>query len=154
MILSDFLSSEKHGESGPYKIIPISFNMQEMLHVRYYYIHESEQKRYLIQTRSQAKTSSTILPMEHGKNKGLDPNIRPAMQIIKPLVTNVKSHVPTESKDQYYVKPRTGQGRAGIKKKMFRFPILQSCDKLEKTRLYTGRRPIIQIEEMSIFLPL
>ena len=32
MILSDFLSRQKHDESDPQEIIPISVNMQEVLH--------------------------------------------------------------------------------------------------------------------------
>ena len=36
MILSDFLSRQKHNDSNPPKIIPISFNIQGILHDRYY----------------------------------------------------------------------------------------------------------------------
>ena len=32
MILSDFLSRQEHGDSNPYEIIPISFNMHNILH--------------------------------------------------------------------------------------------------------------------------
>ena len=42
--------------------------MQEGLPATHYNIPESE-KRYLIQTRSQAKTSCTILPKVHGVDK-------------------------------------------------------------------------------------
>ena len=38
MILSDFLSRQKHNESNPHKIIPISFNMHNVLHKKYYNI--------------------------------------------------------------------------------------------------------------------
>ena len=48
MLLSDFLSRQKHDKSDPHKIIPLSFNMQEVLHARYYNIHENEQMRSLI----------------------------------------------------------------------------------------------------------
>ena len=68
----------------------------------------------MIQTRSHAKTSDFILPKVHGIDKGVDANVKPKKQIIMPLVTVVQSHVSTESKDQYHVKPRTGQSRAGI----------------------------------------
>ena len=44
MIFSDFLSIKKHGESDPYEIIPVSFNMQEVLHARYYNIHEMRRR--------------------------------------------------------------------------------------------------------------
>ena len=40
--------------------------MQEVLPARYYNIHENEQKRYLIQTKSQEKTRGTVLPIGHG----------------------------------------------------------------------------------------
>ena len=38
MILSDFLSRQKHHESNPHEIIPISFHMPGILHERYYNI--------------------------------------------------------------------------------------------------------------------
>ena len=38
MILSDFLSRQKIDDSNPHKIIPISFNMRNVLHDRYYNI--------------------------------------------------------------------------------------------------------------------
>ena len=76
-----------------------------------------------MKARSQAITSDTILPKVHGVDKGVDLNVKPEKQIIKPLVTPVQSHVSTESKDQYHVTPRIGQGRADIKKIIIRFPM-------------------------------
>ena len=38
MILSDFLSRQKHDDSNPHEIILISFNMQNILQTRYYNI--------------------------------------------------------------------------------------------------------------------
>ena len=38
MILSDFSTRQKHDETYPHEIIPISFNMQEILLARYYNI--------------------------------------------------------------------------------------------------------------------
>ena len=72
------------------------FNMKVVLHTVFYNIHENKQKKYLIQTRSQAKTSGTVLPKAHDIDKGVDPNIKPEKQIIKPLVAP-KLHIPTES---------------------------------------------------------
>ena len=40
MILSDFLSRQKHDDSNPHEIIPISFNMHNVLHEKYYNIGE------------------------------------------------------------------------------------------------------------------
>ena len=56
--------------------------------------------------RSQGKFSGTISPKVHGTDKGVDPNVRPEKQIIKPLFILVQSDVPTESKDHNHVKPR------------------------------------------------
>ena len=47
-ILSDFLSRQKHDNSDPHEIIPISFNMHNVLHEKYYNIGETD--KYLIQT--------------------------------------------------------------------------------------------------------
>ena len=51
--------------------------------------------------------------------------------MIRLVVAAVQSHASTEPQNQYNVKPRLGQGRAGIKKKMLRFPIPWPCDKPE-----------------------
>ena len=48
MILSDFLSRHTHDDIDPHDIIPISFNMHNTLHERYYTIETKE--RYLVQT--------------------------------------------------------------------------------------------------------
>ena len=42
MILSDFLSRQKHEDGNPHEIIPISFNMHNILHERYSNIGKSE----------------------------------------------------------------------------------------------------------------
>ena len=67
MILSDFLSRQKHDNSNPHELIPISFNMHSILHDKCYNIGISE--KYLIQTWSQAKSSGIKLPEFHGVSK-------------------------------------------------------------------------------------
>ena len=42
MILSDFLSRQKHDDSDPHDIIPISFNMHRALYENYYSIETKE----------------------------------------------------------------------------------------------------------------
>ena len=54
--------------------------------------------------KSQTKTSGTVLPKLHGIDKGVDPNLRPEKQEIKPLSTLLQSHAPTESKDKFPTK--------------------------------------------------
>ena len=63
MILSDFLSRQNNDDSNLHDIIPISFNMYQILNDNYY------NEKYLVQTRSQAKSSSTKLLEVHGMRK-------------------------------------------------------------------------------------
>ena len=109
MILSDFLSRQQQDDSNPHEIIPISLKMQNILQFRYYYIGEREEGKYLVQMRSQAKSSGITLPDVHGLDKGIDPNIRPERQVIKPIISSEAKSVPQ-------IKPRLSQDRAGIKK--------------------------------------
>ena len=71
MMLSDFLSRQSNNDSNPHEIIPISFNMHKVLQENYYNIDS-----YLVQTRSQARSSGIKLPEVHGMRKNLDPNIK------------------------------------------------------------------------------
>ena len=54
MVLSDLLSRQKHDDSNPHDIIPISFNMYNILHKRYYNLGLTD--KYLVQTQSQTKS--------------------------------------------------------------------------------------------------
>ena len=71
-----------HDDSNPHDIIPISFNMHNTLHRRYYKTEMKE--RYLVQTQSQTKSSRIILPELHGAKKILDMNILPGKQKVVP----------------------------------------------------------------------
>ena len=48
MVVSDSLSRQNHNNSNPHELIPISFNMHNVLHEKYYNIGKTE--RYLAQT--------------------------------------------------------------------------------------------------------
>ena len=63
MILSDFLSRQKYDDSNLHEIIPISFNMQSILHDRYSNI--AILGKYMVQTQGQAKSSRIKLPDPH-----------------------------------------------------------------------------------------
>ena len=108
MILSDFLSRQKHDNSNPHDIISISFNMQSILQTRHYNIGEGNPVKYLFQTQSQAKSSGIKLPKVHGVGKGLDPNVQPEKQVTK-LIAD------TKTKEVSEIKPRLGQGRCRFK---------------------------------------
>ena len=58
MILSDFLSRQTHDDSSARDIIPISFNMHNTLHERYYKTETKE--RYLVHTFSNKIKQSKI----------------------------------------------------------------------------------------------
>ena len=105
MILSDFLLRQNVDDSNPCEIIPISFNRRRVLQDKYYNL-EGANERYMIQTRSQMKASGVQLPEVHGSRKGLDPHKIPEKQS-QPTVR------PTIEK-----KPRLGQGRAGMRRKV------------------------------------
>ena len=91
MILSDFLPRQKHDDSNPHEIIPTSFNMQSILQARYYNLGKYNSGKYLVQRRSQAKTSGIRLTEVHSMGKGLVLNIQPEEQVMKPTaVTKVK----------------------------------------------------------------
>ena len=90
MILSDFLSRQKNDKSYPHEVIPISSNMRHVLHDRYYNIGKvREKKNYLVQIRSQSKTSSITLPEVHGVDKGINPHVLPEKQNNKAYDSNI-----------------------------------------------------------------
>ena len=77
MVLTDFLSRQKTDDSNPHGIIPISFSLRRVFHENYYRISnltrtiDAETDKYLVQTRTQAKSSGVKVPEVHGANKGL-----------------------------------------------------------------------------------
>ena len=72
-----------------------------------------EKTKYLVQTRSQVRLSGIRLPEIHGANKGLDPHVQPGKQKSFHNQTNNKG-MPTCP----IPKPRIGQGRAGLRRKV------------------------------------
>ena len=79
MILSDFLSIQNISDEDTREIIPISFNMRSVLQDEYYNI-DKDREKYMVQTRSQTKTSGVQLPEVHGSRKRLDPHKIPEKQ--------------------------------------------------------------------------
>ena len=59
--------------------------MRSILHDRYYNIRKVRtEDKYLVQTRSQSKSNSINLPEVHGVDKGINPNVRPEKQTLRP----------------------------------------------------------------------
>ena len=103
MIWSDFLSQQKNDDSNPNEIIPISFDMYQVLEENFYLENFCTDK-YLIQMQSQAKSSGIKLLEVDGVRKNLDLNQRPEKQHALPRQGNLE-------------RPLIGQGRAGSKRK-------------------------------------
>ena len=133
MVLSDFLSRQQTDDSNPYEIIPILFSLRRILHENYYRISDltrtidTRTDKYLVQTRSQTKSSGIKVPVVHSANKGLIPHVKPECQksVATPTayLTPPTHHLrpihqatPTNAVPPL-PKPRIGQGRAGIRRK-------------------------------------
>ena len=75
-----------------------------------------------------------------GVDKGLDPNVQPEQQVIKPITD-------TKMTEVSQIKPRLGQGRAGLRCKIktsvpINKPIVQAMDK--QSKILVPKPPIIQ----------
>ena len=69
------MSRQKNDNSNPHEIIPISFNMCQILDDYYY-----NEEKYLTHTRSQSESSGIKLPEVYGMGKNLGPNLKPEKQ--------------------------------------------------------------------------
>ena len=120
MVLSDFLSRQKTDDSDPHKLIPISFALRNQIDNYFYQINcgtdQPKTDKYLVQTRSQAKSSGIKILEIHGANKGLDPHVQQGKQ--RPLpsqpIQNIDKGLPTHP----IPKPRIGQSRARQRRKV------------------------------------
>ena len=132
MLLSDFLSRKKTDDSNPPKLIPISFNLRSLSRENFYQfsnmtrINETETNKYLIQTRSPAKSSVIKSTRNTWYKKGLNPHVKPERQRLVPSLLPTHSTPPTNLAKpvnkglptQPIPKPRIGQGRAGLRRKI------------------------------------
>ena len=120
MVLSNFLSRQKMDDSNPHDLIPISFMLRSQVDNHFYRIdsktNQPRNDRYLVQTRSQVKSSGIKLPEIHGANKGLDPHVQPGKQRSFPSlpIQTIDKGPPTHP----IPKPRIGQDRAGLRRKV------------------------------------
>ena len=84
-----------------------------------------KKNKYLIQTRSKAKSSGIKVPEIHGVNRGLNPHVKPERQKPLPIpptcslpTTNLAQHINKGLPTHPIPKPRIGQGRAGLGRKI------------------------------------
>ena len=136
MVLSDFLSRQNNNNSNSHEITPISFNMHKVLEENYYKIGS-----YLVQTRSQARSSGIKLQEIHGMRNNLDPNMESEKQHLNPIKDSV-------------IKPHIGQDRAGLKRKKSD-PINQTINQPSelsqkipgKTKIETGKTNLVHSKD-------
>ena len=137
MALSDCLLQQNNDDSNHNEIIPISFDMNQILEDNMNnfdkYNENFDNEKCLIQMHSQAKMYGTKLLEVHGVQKGLDPNLRPEKQ----------HTIPKQGKSE---RPQMGHGRAGSKRKKpdpINQAINQSSDVtqeiLGRTKIVTGK---------------
>ena len=139
MVLSVFLSRQKTDDSNPHEIITISFSLRRVLHKNYYKldnlieIAERDTEKFLVQTRSQAKSSGIKVPEVNGTDKGLILIVEPEHH--KSVVAQTTCPIPPicHARPMHQMQPidhglstsivptvpmpRIGQGRSGIRRK-------------------------------------
>ena len=115
MVLSNFLSRQKTDDSNPHELIPISFSLRDQVSDYFYRIDNEinppSKDKYMVQTRSQVRLSGIRLPEIHGANKGLDHMYN---QVNKSHFLFRLLGMPVHP----IPKPRIGQGRAGLRRKV------------------------------------
>ena len=129
MVLSDFLSRQKSDDSNPHELIPISFSLKDQVSDYSYCIDNENslprKEKYLVQIRLQVRSSSIRLPEIHAVNKGIKPHLKPERQ--RPLPTLPTQSIPPTHTTQPVdkgppthpiPKPRIGQVRAGLRRKV------------------------------------
>ena len=77
IMLSDYLSRQIEDDSDPHEIIPISFNIREILQENY---HNIIKDTYMVQTRSQAKVQANAPTVQSTK---------PEMQEATPKIARI-----------------------------------------------------------------
>ena len=81
-MLSDFLSRQLGDKSDPHQIIPISFNIKEMLKKNY---QNNAEATFMVQTRSQSKVKALMVKKSaNSSNAGDSSNTE--VQVIKPII--------------------------------------------------------------------
>ena len=148
MILSDILSRQEIDDSNTNEIILISFNIRTVLQDKYYSL-EGEKEKYVVQTRSQVKASGVQLPEVHVSRKGLDPH-----KILE------KQPQPIIGLDVDR-KPRLGQGRAAVRRKIKALPSSYTRPGTSKSRPIVIKnyvdpippKPMLEIPRSEVFPP-
>ena len=140
-ILNDFLLQQDNDDSNPNKIIPISFDMFNVLENNLDGFDKNNSlndSKYLVKMHSQAKTSGTKLPEVHGVEKSLKPKLK---------TRKTTCHYHTGGKSE---RPWMGQGRVRSKRRK-PDPISQTINQSsDVTQEIPGRIKIVTGKTNSI----
>ena len=99
--------------------------------------------KYLVRTQSQVRSSGIRLPEIHGAKKELDPHVQPGKQKSFPIQT-VNKGMPTHP----IPKPRIGQGRTGLRRKVKALQPITSPHPLPaQTITEHDSRPVVPLPE-------
>ena len=96
MVLSDFLSRQKTDDSNPHEAMPIFFSLRRVLCENYYRQNDLiGTDKYLVQTRSEAKSGGIKVSEVHSVDKGLIPHVKPECQksVLAPTTCPTLLHV-------------------------------------------------------------
>ena len=121
-------SRQMMDDSNSHELIPILFMLRSQIDNYFCQIDNKNNQpkidRYLVQTRLQVKLSGIKLPEIHGANKSLDPHIQPGRQRPFPSlpIQTVDKGLPTHP----IPRPRIGQGRAKLRRKVKTFQPISS----------------------------
>ena len=94
MVLSDFLSRQLGEKSDPHHIIPISFNIKEMLKENY---QNKEEATFMVQTRSQSKVKAPMVKRSANSSNARDSS-NTEVQEIKPIIIDDIQTAPNSQK--------------------------------------------------------
>ena len=94
MVLSDFLLRQLGDKSDPHQIIPISFNIKEMLKENY---QNNADATLSVQTRSQSKVKAPVVKKFANSSNARDSS-NTEVQEIKPIIIDDKQTVPNSQK--------------------------------------------------------
>ena len=92
MVLSDFLSRQPGDKSGPNQIIPISFNIKEVLKES---CQNNAKATFMVQTRSQSK--GVKAPMVKRSPNAINKRV----QDIKPIIIDDEQDTPSTAKNNH-----------------------------------------------------
>ena len=94
MVLSDFLSRQIEDDSNLHEIIPISFNIKEILKENY---QNMVKDMYMVQTRSQAKAQANAFSVQNTTGKSVAQNAIPKVDKIPIKTEKDKDSKPPQS---------------------------------------------------------